>query len=260
MALTKPDSCTCGGGRKIFASIMCLLAVALVVFLAFLIRNENKKFDYIGKTETRDTITISGEGKVISIPDIAMVSFGISKEYKDVVAAQKEVNEKMNNFIAELQKLQIAKEDIQTTNYSLYPVYDWNNNIRTLRGYEVDQQVEVKIRNLDSIGNVLNLAVEKGLNEVNNLSFTIDDMEKIKEQAREIALQNAKSKAETLSKIAEVKLGKLISFNESYQAPYAAYDYSKSEMSTGVGGGVAPEIQPGSAEVVIDVTVTYEIL
>lgn len=249
-------------GKKILMIAMSLLAVALIVFLVFLIRNEYKKYHYIGKVEVRDTISFRGEGKVVAVPDIAQIYFGITKENKEVAIAQKEVNEKMDSFIEELKRMGIAKEDIQTTNYSINPVYDWIDGKNVLRGYEVNQQSEVKIRQakMESIGKILTLSVDKGLNQVGGLSFTIDDPEVYRQQAREKALEKALEKAKLLSGMAKIKLGKIIYIDDSDSTPYYA-NYDKMYSGLGMGGGAeSASIQPGSNEVSVIVTLTYEIL
>ena len=99
-----------------------------------------------------------------------------------------------------------------------------------------------------------------GANQIGGLSFTIDEPEQLRQQAREKALQNAKEKAEALAKVAGVKLGKLVSFEEyANNQAYPIYrDYALE--AKGVGGGETPEIEPGSQDIIINVTATYEVL
>lgn len=238
------------------------LVLFLVIFLGVLTRNEIKKYDYIGRTsEQIYTIMLSGEGKVTAIPDIAQIFLGIQTEKAKVVDAQKENTEKMNQLIKELKKMAIEAKDIKTSNYSIYPQYDWLNNKQLLRGYQVNQTIEVKIRDLDKVGSIIEVAGRLGANQVGGLNFTIDEPEKLRQQAREKALANAKDKAEALAKIAGVKLGKLVSFAEESGGltPYPIYR-SYALEAKGVGGGEAPEVQPGSQDVIVNVTVTYEVL
>ena len=117
----------------------------------------------------------------------------------------------------------------------------------------------MKIRDLDKISDVLALAGPTGVNQVGGLSFTIDDPEELKQQAREEALKNAKTKAESLASIAGVRLGRLVSFSEDfYGAPVPVYrDFAAGQ---GYGGGGAPTVEPGSQDVIVNVTVTYEVL
>jgi len=237
--------------------------LALVVYLGVLSRNALKAYDYIGRTELQIyTITVSGEGKVTAKPDIAEVSLGLQTENPSVANAQKENTEKMNKIVAALKSLGIEDKDIQTTNYSIYPIYDYPDGQQKLRGYQVAQNVTLKIRNLDKVGDVLAKAGDLGANQIGGLNFTIDEPEVLRQQAREKALLNAKEKAEALAKISGAKLGKLVSFSEGSAGEPIPY-YRSFGLEAGVGGAAdlkAPEIQPGSQDIVITASVTYEIL
>jgi len=201
--------------------------------------------------------------KITAIPDIAQISLGIQTEKWKVVDAQKENTEKLNEIVKELKGMDVEAEDIKTSNYSIYPRYDWNEGRQILRGYQVNQTVSVKIRDLDIIGDVLDMAAQKGANQVGGLNFTIDEPEDLRQEARELALAKAREKAEALAKVADVKLGKLVSFNESVSgyAPRYYDDYAGEAKAMGMGGGeAAPGIEVGSQEIIINVTVTYEVL
>lgn len=239
-----------------------LLMIAGVVYLALLARNAAKQHDYIGRPESqRDIIVIAGEGKVTAIPDIATVSVGVQTEKKSVKEAQDENSRKMNAIIDKMKSLKIAKEDIKTTNYSIYPQYDYTNGRSVLRGYQVNQSVDVKIRNLDLISQVLSGAGELGANTVGGVNFTIDEPEGLRQEARLKALEAAKTKATALAEAAGVRLGKVVGFSESVGGYSPPIMYAK-EMAFGLGGDSAasPSIESGSQDVVVNVSVTYEIL
>ena len=244
---------------KIVLILLILLGAVLWFGAEFV--SKLKAYDYIGRPEAqRDTITISGEGKVTAVPDIATISVGIQTDKKTVAEAQKENTDKMNNIIKELKALDIAAKDIETTSYNIYPQYDYIDGRSIIKGYEVNQQVAVKIRDLDKVGEVIAKAGELGANSVGGLNFTIDDPEELRQQAREKALENAKEKAEALAKISGVKLGKIVSFNEYESSPAPMYkNYGMEAFSSGMGGAVAPDIQSGSLDVIINATVVYEI-
>jgi uncharacterized protein YggE len=239
-----------------------LLAVALMVYVILLARNAAKEHDYIGRPESqRDTIAIAAEGKVTALPDIATISVGVQTEKKKVTEAQADNTAKMNAIIAKLKELGVAKEDIKTSNYSIYPAYDYVNGRQIERGYNVNQNVDVKIRDLDSIGNVLSAVAELGANQVGGVNFTIDDPEEIRQQARMKGLEAAKKKAEALASAAGVRLGKVVGFSESVGGYNPPIYYAK-EFGLGAGGDAvaAPSIEAGSQDVVVNVSVTYEIL
>jgi len=174
---------------------------------------------------------------------------------------QNENTEKMNELIKELKGMDIEAKDITTANYSIYPQYDWRDGEQILRGYVVSQNVIVKIRNLDLVGNVIEAAGSLGSNQIGGLSFTIDEPEALRQQAREKALQNATDKAAALAKIGNVKLGKLVSFSEGGSAtPPIFYDRGMIKAEADSAGVATPTVEPGSQDIISNVTVTYEVL
>ena len=231
------------------------------IYLALLSWNAVKAHDYIGiSPKLTHSISIVGEGKVTGVPDIANIQLGYSIEKPTVAAAQKDNSDKMNAMIDKLKKdFKIDAKDIQTANYYISPQYDWNNGKQTLRSYLVSQNLDVKVRQMDKVSAIIEAAGVIGLNQVGNLTFAIDNPEALKQQARELAIAQAKEKAESLSKVVGVKLGKIISFSESSNdnQPVPLYAFDKSAVGI---GGAATMVEAGSNEIIIIATVEYEIL
>ncbi len=233
------------------------------IYLGILSWNAVKEHNYIGiSPKQTHSISIVGEGKVTGVPDVANIQLGYSVEKPTVAAAQKDNSDKMNSMIDKLKKdFKIDAKDIQTANYYISPQYDWNNGKQTLRSYLVSQNLNVKLRQMDKVSSIIEAAGSIGLNQVGNLSFEIDNPEKLKQVAREKALAQAKDKAEALAKVVGVKLGKIISFSESASEPGPIYgNYAMSEKLGLGGGGAAPAVEAGSNEITIIATVEYEIL
>ena len=246
--------------NPVFAVILAILLVVLTVSFIFWARNLNKQNYYIGKsTDIQRTISISGEGKVTVIPDIANITLGLSVEKSKVSDAQAQNSKTMNSLIDKLKALGIEKADITTTSYSIYPNYDYPNNKQTLRSYTVYQEVQVKLRQTDKVDEVIKIAGELNLNQIGGLSFSVDQPEKYKEEARIKALENAKQKADDLAKVMSVKLGKVVSFSEGDS--YVPQPYYSSFKGAEMGGGSAPApaIEAGSQDIVITATVVYEL-
>ena len=208
-------------------------------------------------------IQFSAEGSVFAKPDIAQVTLGIKTERRNTaVEAVKENTEQMNKVIEAIKGEGVEEKDIKTTSYNLNPSYDYDKETgrSNIKGYEVNQQVTVKIRDLDSIGLIIEATTKVGANQVGNISFTIDDMSEIKKLAREEAVKKAKEKAEEMAELTGIKLGKLVNVYENenaYPPVYRNYALSMDE-AVGMGGG-APEIQVGENEVVLQVTLVYEV-
>lgn len=233
------------------------------IYLSILSWNAVKAHDYIGiSPKEAHSISITGEGKVIGVPNVAKIQLGYSVEKKTVAEAQKENTTKMNAVIDKLKKdFKIDAKDIKTANYYISPQYDYSNNGKqTLRSYLVSQNLDVKVRQMDKVSSIIEAVGVIGLNQIDNLSFEIDNPEKLKEEAITKALEQAKVKAGALSNIVGVKLGKIISFSESSSGGQIPV-YSLNKMAEGMGGGgSAPAVEAGSNEIIITAIVEYEIL
>ena len=254
--------CGCGDfGKKIMLTLFGILLAYSVVWMGTLIRNNLEEYYFIGQADKMErTITVNGIGEVTAKPDIAMTTMGMVAEGLTVLEAQQKNNDVMNELIARLKGLGIDEDDIQTANYNIYPRYDYTEDDgRTLAGYEVRQNVSVKIRDLENANNVLALAGEVGANNVSGLQFTIDDDEVYKAQAREEALVQVAEKARSLSRSLGVKLVSIVAYNE-YEAGkgYPEYRYMAADTALGLGGSI-PEIESGSMDVSMNVSVTFEI-
>ena len=231
-----------------------------------------------------NTISFNGEGKIFAKPDIAAVSFSIITEAKTSKIAQDSNSEKSKKIVAFLDSQDIDEKDIKTTGYNVYPqysnylrpcpldsiemmspdsstgtsVYPCTDNTQKITGYQVNQSFEVKVRNLDKVSAVLDGLVTAGANQVNNLGFQVDNIEKVKDQARELAIKDAKEKAGNLRKQLGIRLGKIVSFSEGGGGYYPMY--LKAEAMDGRGGGVeGPSVPVGENEIVVNVTITYQI-
>ncbi|OGL89105.1 hypothetical protein A3H75_00195 [Candidatus Uhrbacteria bacterium RIFCSPLOWO2_02_FULL_51_9] len=210
-----------------------------------------------------DQFSVTGEGRVFAPPNIAEITLGVRTEKAQTAqAATKDNVEKMNRVIEAIKKAGVEAKDIKTTDYQLYADYNYTQNQgRELTGWNLSQSVRVKIRNLDSIGDVIAKATAAGANQADSVSFTIDDEEELKKQARAEAIEKAKAKAEELSKAAGIKLGKVINVYENYTPPPITPYYYKGEAD-GMGGGgdiPPPSLQPGQNEVVVNVTLVYKV-
>ncbi len=247
--------------RKIFLTLAGILLVYIIVFVATLIRNNIKAYDSIGEADKPErTILIEGQGKITAKPDIATTRMGVISEGPTVVEAQTKNTAAMNKLNTRLGELGIAKEDIQTTQYNIYPLYKYTEaGGSEVTGYQVSQDVEIKIRDLQKAQSVLALAGEVGANNVSGLQFTIDDKEVYIDAAREKALEKIAKKARAISQSLGVSMVGIASYNE-YEAGGGPQPMMMSaSKEVGMGGGAAPTIEPGSTDVIMNVSVVFEI-
>jgi hypothetical protein len=258
-ACCRPGQRCCGAIPVMVVGLIVMLALG--AWLGLKARNEYRSYKFIGVPLERDTITVTGEGRVSVQPDIVKLELGTVIERTTVAAAQKENTRIMNALSEKLSGFGVDKQDLQTSNYTISPMYDWNDGKQKLRGYQVQQGLRLKLRDLDKVGDVIGAAGELGVNQAGGIEFTVDEPEAVKAQAREEAMKNAQAKAEALARITGITLRRVISFNEGGYEPNYNAMYSKTAMvDSAMGGGVpAPTIQAGSAEYVINANVTYEI-
>jgi hypothetical protein len=240
------------------AALLCLIGV---VYVGVLTWNAFKAHDYIGVSEEQQrTISFQGSGEVTTTPDIARITLGYSITRPKVSEAQQTNSEKINAVIAKLKDdFNIEDKDIKTANYSIRPQYDYDEGERKLRGYEVSQNVEVKVREMDKIKDILDFAGQTELNQVGSLAFDIEDKDELREEAREKAIEEAKEKADSLADILGINLGKVVNFNEDFGNGQVQPIYREKAMDS-VAGSAAPEIESGSQEIKVNVSLTYEIL
>ncbi|MFZ5391492.1 MAG: SIMPL domain-containing protein [Patescibacteria group bacterium] len=211
---------------------------------------------------TNDTISITGEGKVTAIPDVAIISLGLENRAQTVAAVQNDSTKKMNEIISYLKGLDIDKKDIKTTAYNLRPIYSYapETGKQIFDGYELNQTVEVKIRQLDKASQALGGALEKGANQIGQLNFTVDNPEQLQNEARLKAIAQAKQKAADLAEAAGVNLGKVRTFSENINSPTPYRSYLSQDMAyTESAKVVAPQVEAGSQEIVVRVNISFEI-
>lgn len=221
--------------------------------------------------------TVQADGDAVAIPDVAEFSFSVLTEGgNDLGALQKENTEKANRAIAFLKENKVDGKDIKTSQYSITPRRKYFNcSPRTLGtggevaeecpppeivGYTITQSVSVKIRDFTKTGDIVAGVVKNGANTTSGLNFTIDDPTIVQDEARAEAIEKAQVKAKNIAKAAGFGLGRLISISEGGYYPTPRI-YSAKAEALGMGGDAvsAPSIEPGSEEVTINVTLTYEI-
>lgn len=249
--------------NKLIQGILGLLAIALLVFIFTKTRNAYEEFNYIGKAvRDRDTFTVQGEGKITARPDVARIDLGIQTDGQTVKVAQTENTKKMNEIISAIKTFGINEKDIQTSNYNLTPKIDYTSGRQNIIGYTVSQSVTIKVRALDTAGDVLAKAGELGANQINGLQFTIDDPKLLQEQARDKAIDDARKKAQILADKLGLHLIKVVTFSESaaYPVPMPMMYGMAKDMGRGVEASApSPSVESGSLDVLSDVSVTYEV-
>ena len=263
--------------KKVVQVVMVLL-LSLSVYLIGLAVNNIKTNTFIGRDiPALMTINVTGEGEVFQKPDVAELSFTVSQDSKTVSEAQSISTEKINKITSYLKDtMKIADKDIKTEDYSVYPKYEYQKAVACLNlnmngfcpdgkqilvGYTVSQTTSVKIRKIDDAGTILTAIGDKGATTVSGLSFTVDAKKDFEAKARDLAIKEAQTKAETLAKSLGVSLTRITNFSEGGNSP--VYGYGGGVMmktaSPMMDSAQAPTISAGENKFTSNVNITYEI-
>jgi len=252
----------------LFVTLLTVLAAIVGVYFLVIISNawENEL--------QKPQLSISGEGKIFVRPDITMFTATVVTSAVHVKDAQDQNSLDLNKIVDFLKKQGVQEKDIKTVNYSVQPQYEYSNGrpcpiisggvypcpVNTpprIVSYEVRSSLEIKVRDLNKVDDLLQGVVSSGANEVGSISFTVEDEKAAMAEARKQAIEDAQQKAAVLAHDLGVSLKKIVGFSESSGGPIY---YAKAfEASTGgVAGAPTPQVQAGEQEIRSNVTITYE--
>lgn len=204
------------------------------------------------------TITVTGEGNVVAAPDLATVSLGVTTQGVTAGEAMEANSAALTAVMERLKAAGIEDRDVQTSNLSLNPNWQQNDGTQAPKivGYIAMNQVTVRVRKLDSVGQVLDAAITDGANTLNGISFGLNDPEPALDKARVAAVQSAKKRAELLVGAAGAKLGRIVSMAESggyNPGPMPMYRMAEAAAD-------AVPVAAGEVGLTTSVTITFEIV
>lgn len=236
------------------ATIVCVVVAAAVVTVA--VRPPAASAAVSAADDLRSTVTVVGDGRVLVPPDVANVTFGVEATAPTQAAAQADAATRMQAVVDALLGLGIPREEIRTNRLSAQPVHD-QRDPSVVRGYQANNSVQVKLRNLDQVGAIVDAITAAGANRVDGIFFAIDQIETPRGQARGLAMQNARTKADQLANLAGMRITGIKAIQES-DAPSIPLrpQPARAEASFNI-DAPPPPVEPGQQEVGIRVTVTY---
>jgi uncharacterized protein YggE len=203
------------------------------------------------------TLSANGNGQVYITPDIAYINVGIHTEANDVSTALNDNSTQAQKITDTLTGLSVDKKDIQTTSFNVYPMTTYATDGSVSRKYfAVDNSVYVTVRDLSALGKLLDAVVKSGANTINGITFDVQNKDAAMAQARDLAIQNAKTEAESIAKSAGVTLGDLQTISVSTSGtPNTVYD------AKALGGGTSASVpvSAGQLEISVDAALTYSI-
>jgi uncharacterized protein YggE len=202
------------------------------------------------------SISMTGHGEVRAVPDMVQVSAGVTSNATTAAQALAANSSRMKSVFAALEKLGVPEKNIQTTSFFVSPQYTngENNNPRRLTGYQVSNEVSVRLDDVGKLGTALDALVTAGANQMNGISFSIQNTAPVLEKARTQAIADARLRAETYAKAAGVSLGPILSISEgNTEAPRPMY-----RMAASMADARVP-VAAGEQSVTADAMLVWEI-
>jgi uncharacterized protein len=204
------------------------------------------------------TISISGHGEVRGTPDVASITMGVTSQAETAGAALAANTKAMQVLLATLKAAGIADKDMATSNFSVNPRYDYGkagDQPPKVVGYDVNNSVTIVVRKLDMLGALLDQAVTAGSNQIQGISFSISKPDPMLDEARKLAVADARRKAELYAAAIGAGLGDVVSIGEgaNYQPPMPMVTFNRAEKAA----GDAVPIAQGEQALAIDVSMTW---
>lgn len=204
-------------------------------------------------------ITVVGEGESFGQPDQADIQIGVETFDEDVAEATSQNEADVENIMDALEELGIASDDIQTSNYSLWAEQRYGDDgPEGISGYRVSNVVNVTIRDIDAVGQLIGSVTSAGANNIHGITFSVADPAGLEAEAREAAINDAREKAASLAELSGVELGDVVAVREVSGQP--------GPMMEGMGGypaaqdeAASPNIEPGELGYLVQVEVTFAI-
>ena len=207
------------------------------------------------------TLSVSGNGQAYLAPDIAYIYVGVHTEKLTAADAVAENTTQTQKVIDAIKDFGIDEKDIRTTNFSIYPMdrFDPASGLPSgEKTYAVDNTVYVTVRELATLGDLLDTAVQAGANTINSVQFDVAEKDEALKQARADAVKDAEAQAQSLAQAAGLSLGEIQSISFLNAQPYPIFD-GKGGGGMAVDQAAAVPIQPGQLTFTVSVNVTYNL-
>ena len=211
--------------------------------------------------ETR-TISVDGTSVIKAMPDRATVNISIESTAKDAKEASAQNAVVMNKIQKDIMALAITKDNIKTTNYNLYPLYNHKDNgSQEITGYNVSNQITVTVDNIDLVGNVIDTAINAGANSVNSIEFSLKDPQSYKDKVLVQAINDARRKADIIAKTLGKNVVNVVSVNSnnSYIEARTFNSMMYAKAADSAAAGASSPIQAGDISVKANVSIVFEI-
>lgn len=245
--------------RQILASAVTFLAFFILLFAYTKLAGPIPFSVNSISTQNPGGFSVTGEGKAQIKPDKATINLGVQANDVSTQTVQDQMNKNINAVTAAIKQQGIDEKDIQTAQYTINPTYDYTSGNQKITGYQGSTNVAVTVRDINNVNKVIDAATANGANQVGSPQFSNADNSSALDQARSLAIADAKKKAQSAASAAGFSLGKIINYSESQGGQPVPVPFI-------AGGGVAQskavpptQVEPGQNEVDLQVTLTYEV-
>lgn len=254
---------TCERGRRSMfrGGFDMLMLTAIVVLLAIVFVPAAGRAD----DDLPSTVSVAATSKVYLEPDFAEITAGYSAENADVLAAQKENSEKMDQILAAIKALGIDDKDVGTANFSIESVYSYKDDTPRIVGYRVNNSVKITVRDIKQTAGVINAVFGAGANQSYGLTFGSTKAGEAYLLALADAVKTAKGKAEVMAGAADMKLSRIKSMSERNNYSYTTLEKGWSNSAVRAAGAAMDQssigntIMSGSLEVTAEVDMVFEL-
>ncbi len=204
-------------------------------------------------------LQVNGQGSVSVTPDMAYINIGVETENKDASLAQSENAKLMTSVKKAIMKAGVKEDDMQTMNYSIYKTFNYYDDKEREEVYKASNTLKITIRDLDKLGNLIDVASKSGANQINSIQFTVEDEDKYYQEALVLAMENAKGKANAILGTMNKKAGMPVKINESSYGGGILRDTGAIAFSAKAESmNYSTPIQAGDIEVSANVSVEYD--
>ena len=244
-----------GGRRTLLAAVVGTVAIAAAACTG-------GDTSVTVSTPPQTGVSVTGTGKVTVTPDIGQISLGVEVTLKTVAQARSSAAETLTAIIDTLKANGVADEDIRTQFFNIRPQFNFQrDDAPEIIGFTVTNTLDIKVREIDDLSKVLDDAIEAGGNfvRVNNVSFGVDEPEQYLDEARKLAVEDARARAKQLVELAGAELGDVRSISEGFgggpPSPLLRLEVASFDSS----GAQASPLSPGQQEITLTVNVTFDI-
>lgn len=209
-------------------------------------------------TQKTDTFQVTGEGKAEVKPDNATVRAGVQVNAATEKEAKDQMNSAINKVTAAIKALGIAESDIKTDNFNINPNYDYSQGAQKINGYSGNTNITIKVKDVTKVNQVIDTATANGANVIGGAQFDNVDKTAAENEARVKAVADARAKAQNAARVAGFTLGKLLNYQETTGANNPR-PYMMAKAQDSAQAAPPTQIEPGTNEVNLTVTLSYEV-